>query len=262
MPSCETCSNWNASRRAAGRHTSRAPACKIGVSSSRGQADELKVAWEAGVVELVLEKRTEHIKQGSHICQLYNKPREMLDIAVALLSQGLSGKDRCFYFGAPESVPQLRADLAQLCDVEDAQRRGQLLLGDQREEFVPDGRFDPYAMLAHHQSLVAKAVRDGWEGVRGAIDMSWVAAGLATPAQILKYEALSDAVFTFQNQPIVVFVQYNYAKLAGEMVVELLKLHPLAVVGKFMKRNPYYVNSEEYFRKIVKLEGERGQIAV
>ena len=52
-------------------------------------------------------------------------------------------------------------------------------------------------------------------------------------------------------------MQYNYAKLAGEIVVELLKLHPLAVVGKYIKRNPYYVDSEEYFLRIVKIDRER-----
>jgi hypothetical protein len=38
-------------------------------------------------------------------------------------------------------------------------------------------------------------------------------------------------------------------------VVELLKIHPIAVVGKFIKRNPYYVNAEEYMVKIIR----RGQ---
>jgi hypothetical protein len=37
--------------------------------------------------------------------------------------------------------------------------------------------------------------------------------------------------------------------------VELLKIHPIAVVGKFIKRNPYYVDAEEYMVKIIR----RGQ---
>ncbi|MGI8422646.1 MAG: hypothetical protein ACR2NO_00770, partial [Chloroflexota bacterium] len=50
-------------------------------------------------------------------------------------------------------------------------------------------------------------------------------------------------------------LQYNYAELPGELVVELLKIHPIAVVGKFIKRNPYYVDAEEYMVKIIR----RGQ---
>jgi hypothetical protein len=85
--------------------------------------------------------------------------------------------------------------------------------------------------------------------------MGWLCAGVATPEQILKYEAAADAVFTFQGRPIVAVLQYNYSELPGELVVELLKLHPMAVVGRFIKRNPYYVNAEEYMVKIIR----RGQ---
>jgi hypothetical protein len=142
-------------------------------------------------------------------------------------------------------------------DVGGAIERGQLVLIDKREEFFQNKRFDPYFVLSHHQSFISKALKEGWSAARGALDMSWVTEGSATPSQVLKYEAAADAVFTFQNSPVVIIVQYNYGKLAGEIVVELLKLHPLAVVGKYIKRNPYYVDSEEYFMRIVKIDRER-----
>jgi hypothetical protein len=88
--------------------------------------------------------------------------------------------------------------------------------------------------------------------------MGWLAQDVATPEQLLKYEAASDAVFTFQTRPIVALLQYNYAELPGELVVELLKLHPIAVVGRFIKRNPYYVNAEDYMVKIIR-RGQQGQ---
>ena len=51
--------------------------------------------------------------------------------------------------------------------------------------------------------------------------------------------------------------QYDYSKLSGAVVVELLKLHPIAIVGNFVKRNPYYLNSEEYLKRILKFDKER-----
>jgi hypothetical protein len=90
--------------------------------------------------------------------------------------------------------------------------------------------------------------------------MGWIAQGFATPEQLLKYEAAADAVFTFQNRPIIALVQYNAAELPGELVVELLKLHPIAIVGKFIKRNPYYINAEDYMVKIIRRgQQRRGQ---
>jgi hypothetical protein len=56
----------------------------------------------------------------------------------------------------------------------------------------------------------------------------------------------------------VALLQYNYAELPGEVVVELLKLHPIAVVGRFIKRNPYYVNAEDYMVKIIRRGQQQG----
>ena len=209
-------------------------------------------------MELQIEGKTEHIKQGSHICQLYNKPAEVVNVAASLIQTGLQNNEKCFYAGPTDMINEIREACAELqVDVDAAIDRGQLVFIDKREEFYQNKRFDPYFMLSQHQSFIARALKEGWSAARGALDMSWVTEGTATPSQVLKYEAAADAVFTFQNSPVVVIVQYNYAKLAGEIVVELLKLHPLAVVGKYIKRNPYYVDSEEYFLRIVKIDRER-----
>jgi hypothetical protein len=90
--------------------------------------------------------------------------------------------------------------------------------------------------------------------------MTWLAGEAATPEQILKYEAAADAIFTFQNAPIIGLIHYDYSKLPGVLVVELLRLHPIAVVGKFIKRNPYYVNSEQYLLKILRVNREKGRV--
>ncbi len=209
-------------------------------------------------MELQIEGKTEHIKQGSHICQLYNKTSEVVNVAASLIQTGLQNNEKCFYAGHSEVVAEIRGACEEMdVDVGGAIERGQLVLIDKREEFFQNKRFDPYFVLSHHQSFISKALKEGWSAARGALDMSWVTEGSATPSQVLKYEAAADAVFTFKNSPVVIIVQYNYGKLAGEIVVELLKLHPLAVVGKYIKRNPYYVDSEEYFMRIVKIDRER-----
>ncbi len=213
-------------------------------------------------MELQVENKTEHIKQGSHICQLYNKSIEVVNVTASLIQTGLQNNEKCFYAGAPEIIEEIKAACQQMgIDIDQAVASNQLVFIDDRDEFLQNKRFDPYFLLSNHQSFIAKAQKEGWSASRGAIDMSWLTDGSATPSQVLKYEAAADAVFTFQNSPVVIVVQYNYAKLAGEIVVELLKLHPLAIVGKYIKRNPYYVDSEEYFLRIVRIGRERRAVA-
>jgi len=206
-------------------------------------------------MDLSVEGKSERIPPGSHICQLYSKVNEIPGVTARLMRVGLTLSEKCFFAAAPAQVKELREELQKLqIDVEGAIEAGQLVLYEDREAFLANGkRFDPYYLLSSHQTFIAQALREGWQAVRISIDMTWLSKDIATPEQILKYEAASDAVFTFQNAPIIALMHYDHSKLLPSLVVEMLKLHPIAVVGKYIKRNPYYLNSEQYMLKILRI---------
>lgn len=216
-------------------------------------------------MDLSVEGKSERIPPGSHILQLYNKVNEISGVTARLLEVGLTSSEKCLFAGTTASVKDMEQALTrQGVDVAAAQQAGQLMLVSEREPYLVNGRFDPYHLLSTHQTFIAQAMREGWKAVRISMDMNWLTESAANtgqvPQQILKYEAASDAVFTFQNAPIIALMHYDYSKLPGGLVVELLKLHPIAVVGKFIKRNPYYLNSEQYLLKILRVNRDKSRV--
>lgn len=213
-------------------------------------------------MDLSVEGKSERIPPGSHILQLYNRVNEIGGVTARLLSVGLASSEKCLFAGTPASVEEVQLALAKEgVDVAAAQEAGQLVLSSDRDAFLVKQRFDPYHLLSTHQTFIAQALREGWKAVRISMDMTWLTHEIATPEQVLKYEAASDAVFTFQNAPIIALMHYDYSKLPGALVVEMLKLHPIAVVGKFIKRNPYYLNSEQYLLKILRVNRDKNRVA-
>jgi MEDS: MEthanogen/methylotroph, DcmR Sensory domain len=212
-------------------------------------------------MDLSVEGKSERIPPGSHICQLYSKVIEIPGVTARLMRVGLSLSEKCMFAAAPAQIKEFREELQKLqIDVDAAIEAGQLVLYEEREMFLANGkRFDPYFLLSSHQTFIAQALREGWQAVRISIDMTWLTKDIATPEQILKYEAASDAVFTFQNAPIIALMHYDHSKLVPSLVVEMLKLHPIAVVGKYIKRNPYYLNSEQYMLKILRINRNKEQ---
>jgi len=211
-------------------------------------------------MDLSVEGKSERIPPGSHICQLYSKVTEIPGVTARLMRVGLSLSEKCLFAAAPTQVRELRDELQKLhVDVEGVIEAGQLVLYEEREMFLANNgkRFDPYFLLSSHQTFIAQALREGWQAVRISIDMTWLTKDIATPEQILKYEAASDAVFTFQKAPIIALIHYDHSKLLPSLVVEMLKLHPISVVGKYIKRNPYYLNSEQYMLKILRINREK-----
>jgi hypothetical protein len=212
-------------------------------------------------MDLSVEGKSERIPPGSHICQLYSKVTEIPAVTAHLLRVGLSLSEKCLFAAAPAQVKELREELQKLqVDVDELLESGQLVLYEEREPFLAQNgkRFDPYFLLSSHQTFIAQALREGWKAVRISIDMTWLSKDIASAEQILKYEAASDAVFTFQNAPIIALMHYDHSKLMPSLVVEMLKLHPISVVGKYIKRNPYYLNSEQYMLKILRINKEKG----
>jgi hypothetical protein len=209
-------------------------------------------------MDLSVEGKSERIPPGSHICQLYSKVTEIPGVTARLMRVGLSVSEKCLFAAAPAQVNELREELTKLqVNVDGLIESGQLVLHVTPEPFLANGnRFDPYFLLSSHQTFIAQALREGWQAVRISIDMTWLTKNVATPEQILKYEAASDAVFTFQNAPIIALMHYDYSKLPPNLVVEMLKLHPISVVGKFIRRNPFYLNSEQYMLKILRFNRE------
>src|SRR5947209_77507 len=206
-----------------------------------------------------VEGKSERIPPGSHICQLYSKVTEIPGVTARLMRVGLSLSEKCLFAAAPAQVKELTGELRKLqVDVDGLLASGQMVLHEDREIFLANGkRFDPYYLLSLHQTFIAQALREGWKAVRISIDMTWLVKDLATPEQILKYEAASDAVFTFQNAPIIALMHYDHSKLLPSLVVEMIKLHPISVVGKYIKRNHYYLNSEQYMLKILRINKEK-----
>lgn len=210
-------------------------------------------------MDLSVEGKSERIPPGSHICQLYSKVNEIPKVTAHLMRVGLSLSEKCLFAAAPAQIKEFREELERLqFDVDALISAGQLVLYEEREPLLATGkRFDPYALLSSHQTFIAQALREGWRAVRISIDMTWLSKDIASAEQILKYEAASDAVFTFQNAPIIALMHYDHSKLLPSLVVEMLKLHPIAVVGKYIKRNPYYLNSEQYMLKILRINKEK-----
>jgi hypothetical protein len=180
-------------------------------------------------------------------------------VTAYLLKAGLTHSEKCLFAAAPAQVKELRDELQKLqLDVDALLQSEQLVLCDDRTPFLSsDKRFDPYLLLSSHQTFIAQALREGWRAVRISIDMTWLTKDIATPEQILKYEAASDAVFTFQNAPIIALMHYDHGKLLPSLIVEMLKLHPISVVGKYIRRNPFYLNSEQYMLKILRINKEK-----
>src|SRR5436853_2258274 len=124
-----------------------------------GSASRVRATTVGGIcMDLSVEGKTERIPPGSHICQLYSKVTETPGVTARLMRVGLSVSEKCMFAAAPAQVKELREELQKLrVDVDEYIRSGQLVLCEEREMFLANGkRFDPYFLLSTHQTFIAQ----------------------------------------------------------------------------------------------------------
>lgn len=190
---------------------------------------------------LAFEKRGD-VPASSHLPQLYARPDEAEEVAAGLFSgHPFPHRDRCVYIGLANLGERIEGRLEALgVRVADLKAAGQFRAPDERSESPDRAGFDPSRLLADHLRLLDEARRKGFAGMRLVIELSWLADAPTSRASLLEYEALCDAVFSFQRQPIVVIAQYDAARLGERLAGDLVKLHPIDYIGRYLKHNPDY----------------------
>lgn len=176
---------------------------------------------------------------GDHVCLLYSECDEQFAAAVPFLQRGLARGDCCIYVASEQTVEQVASGLADRgVDVAGAVSTGGLRLVTEREAYRRGGSFDPEAMVAFLGQSLAAALAAGFAGFRVIGEMSWALADRRDTARLLEYESLVNR--SFANRRVVAICQYNRRLFEPRVVQDVLRSHPIVVVGRQVCENLYY----------------------
>jgi hypothetical protein len=179
-------------------------------------------------------------RQGDHICSIHDTEEEQLATAAGYIADGIGRGERCLYVGATrDAVLRFRAalgaaglDAAGLCD------RGALIELTYEQADLAGGLFDLERMLKMIDRAIDQAVHDGFSGLRGCGDMSWLLAGAPGSKQVADYEAVLDQFLS--NRRACAMCQYNRRRLPLFLIDMALTTHSTAVIAGQQKFNPFF----------------------
>src|SRR5258708_15266655 len=95
-----------------------------------------------------LETQIRRLKQGDHICLIYENPREKVEVSVPFVIDGLARGERCVYILDESGMEQIVQALAAAgVDVAREQKRGALRFTTPEQTFLRTGNFETQAMM-------------------------------------------------------------------------------------------------------------------
>lgn len=185
-----------------------------------------------------------------HICAFFNSSDEEYDILCPFYQEGIDQGEKNLHIVSPAMLDEHRTRLkAAGIDAHGCEACGQLEVLPWHLAYLnEEGRFDKEQMLANVDRLTGSGRDAGYSRLRIMGNMNWVFDVTTGADDLIEYEAEVNEVLSRNQQPAVCV--YDLAKLSGAMMMDLLRTHPLTLIGGVVQENPFYTAPAEMLAEL------------
>jgi hypothetical protein len=189
-----------------------------------------------------------------HVCAFFTAPEEEYATLLPFVRDGLELGERAYHILASqyraEHFEQLRS---AGIDAAAAQRRGQLDVVTPEETLLRGGRFNKEAMLALIQEALKNGATLGFPLTRLIAHPESVLEDLSGVNEWIEYETELNDVLPSYDDPVICVYDVNL--LNGTIAVDILRTHPVAIIGGLLYENPFFVPPREFLPQVLQRSG-------
>lgn len=194
-----------------------------------------------------LKNYVSSIGKHGHICMMYCDREQQITALVEYFKSGLRLGQQCVYIADEAIIGFVRNVMSRAgMDVDADISDGSLTFLTPEQTYLSGGNFNGKVMAEMIEQLIGSAYAAGFNGLRGAGDMSWVFAADVSGKELLRYEA--DINRIFEQYPFFGLCQYDSNKFNREVLKFLIKTHPTVLKGGEVLKNPTYIPPAEFIK--------------
>lgn len=174
-----------------------------------------------------------------HVCAFFDSREQEYRVLSPFFLEGIKWGEKVVHVVDPALIPDHERQLhGHGIDVEACQQCGQLDVLSWDDVYLADGTFDQDRMLAAIEGVVKAGKDAGFERVRIMGNMGWTLKGNPGTESVIEFESRVNEVLSRERQLAVCV--YDMAKLSGSMLMNIMRSHPLTLVGDIVHENPFY----------------------
>jgi hypothetical protein len=134
---------------------------------------------------------------------------------------------------------------------------GQVEIRAWEDAYLRGGRFDKEAMMTLLEETLRSAKADGFVQTRVWANMEWALGEFPGVEDLVEYETrLNDFLPRYDG---LVVCTYDLTKFGASVVVDILRTHPLVILGGILQENPFFVLPDELLRELHARDGSAPQ---
>jgi PAS domain S-box-containing protein len=184
------------------------------------------------------------LKSGDHLCYIYETEEEHRTVLTPFLRQGLERGEKVIYIVDHHPSEMILGYLRDdELNVDSYLSSGQLIILSHDDAYMQKGNFDPDNTIALLRAETKQALSKGYSALRVAGEMSWILHGLSGSEQLIEYETKLNEFFP--NNQCLAICQYNRQHFAPQILLDVLRTHPIVAIGTEICENFYYISPAE-----------------
>lgn len=200
------------------------------------------------------------LTHSCHACAFFHTKEEEYRVLMPFIKEGFERGDRAFHIVSPDHrASHLERIEQEGIDTAAAEARGQLEVLNWRETYLKDGRFDQDLMIETLLKMIAPGNAPPGKISRNIANMEWALEDRPGVDDIVEYEARLNQALPEQHDPVV--CTYDLSQFDASVVIDIMRTHPMVIVGGILQENPFYVPSEQMLQELRarKQPGDSGQ---
>jgi MEDS: MEthanogen/methylotroph, DcmR Sensory domain len=182
----------------------------------------------------------------NHVCAFFNTIEEEHRVLGSFYKDGLDRGEKAAHIVDPANREEHLKRLAETgIHVQERMDTGQLEVLPWTDAYVRDHRFDQDAMLATVEKLIQSGAAAGYPLTRLAgHHMDWLFLDKPATYNLVEYEARLNHVLSKYNDPVI--CTYNPSKFGATVAMDIMRTHPLVIIGGLLRENPFFVPPEQF----------------
>jgi hypothetical protein len=187
--------------------------------------------------------------QHRHICAFFNGFVEQHIVLRSFIKEGFQQGDKAFHIVDPELWQNHLKRLAEAgIDVEQAMGTGQLELRGWQDAYLRGDRFDQDAMLTLLEEVLKSGVASGYPLTRLVAHMEWALLDKSGVDDLLEYETRLNYMLPKYDDTVI--CTYDLSKFSASVVMDIMRTHPVVIVGGVLQENPFFVPPDQFLLEI------------
>lgn len=195
-----------------------------------------------------------------HVCAFFNSEEEEYRVLLPFIKDGFAcGHKAVHVVNAHQRSEHMERLVAAGIDPAAAERSGQLELRINTEIYLRDGQFDKDRMLLAFEQIASGNAAGGFPLSRIVCRMDWAAEGKSYTNDLIEFESRVNHVWEHHDDAVI--CTYHLGQFGGDTVIDIMRTHPMIIIGGTLQRNPFFVPPGEFLREFSERRAGRSAAA-